>query len=84
VLPDYPSDVFGGSLRDYRLISKRRCEEISVTADARGITEAWIIEYYYERWNETFKEWNELNHASIIVKKDGDWEEYGIGAVGCP
>ena len=66
-----------GETGNWSVISKGECDEISATAKARGIEEAWIVEYSFEVYNDAFSRWDTNNTNTLVVKKNGQWEDYG-------
>jgi hypothetical protein len=39
---------------------------------ARGIEEAWIVEYSFEVYNDAFSRWDTNNTNTLVVKKMGN------------
>lgn len=46
------------------------CNQISPTAQARGVIQAWIVEYSYDRGNNG----NWVNDEALVINKNGLWD----------
>ena len=73
---------YTNQIRNIQIISKGKCDLISATAKANGISEVWIVNYSYEYdvWGDN--NWGTINVKARIIKQNNSWE-FSSGSV-CP
>ena len=77
-------EIAGMKTRNWQVGAKARCDEISEMNRARGIEDAWIVDYSFETESTFFATgWHDNDRTTMIVKKNGRWGEID-GAWGCP
>lgn len=61
------------------ITAKGKCDELSTTAEARGISEAWLISYQYDNENNG----NYRNGDGLYTVENGQ-ENFNIRGYSCP
>jgi hypothetical protein len=72
----------GGETTNWQVAKKLKCNEISATARADGISEAWLVEYTFEYGDSSSGRQREAAHPAVVIRKDGEWTLFT--AAGCP
>lgn len=78
----YKPTYLSGETTNWQVVKKLKCNEISATARADSISEAWLVEYTFEYHNLSGEIKREATHPATIIRKEDEWELYTGG--GCP
>ncbi len=72
-------------LKTIQILHKGKCESISVTVKARGVDEAWLVDFEYDYDVEMegyMKPGGEIKEVILYVKYEGRWQR-ASGSI-CP
>ena len=69
-----PYIIFDNNSRNVQIVSKGKCGSIPSTAQAQGISEAWLVNFSYEYRGWVSDPWVTLYLTGRIIKRNDIWE----------